>query len=403
MRRLTTAPPSATLAVCLALLVAGCGRGAGPVAGDGGDRGTPALGGDAAVTVQAAAPAFPVTATKNTTRVPGGDPVAIAAATARAVFPGLTRESRPQAVAVVDRRDWRTVLAASVLMSVPIRAPLLLSDAGQDLPPASARALAALAPTGSRAAGGAQVIRIGSVPRPDGTRTTDIAGRDPFALAAAIDATLSAARGRTGDRVLVVPADHPDYAAPAAAYAAKSGDSILFTRRGRIPPATRAAIAAHQQPKIFVLGPPTVIGRAVVRELRKLGSVTRIGAGTPVESAIAFARYAESGFGWGVVDPGHGLVFARADADPATAGAASALSASGSYGPLLLLSGPRALDPPLTEFLKAIQPGYRTDPVRGVYNHGWIVGDPAAISPTAQARLDSLLEIMPETVAPATP
>lgn len=351
----------------------------------------------------APAPGFPVTATKNTTRVLGADPVALAAAVARAVFPGLTRETRPQVVAVVDRRDWRTALAASVLMSPPVRAPLLLSDAGQELPAPSAAALKGMTPSGSKAVGGAQVIRVGSVPRPAGLKTTDIAGRDPFALAAAVDATMSAARGKTGDRVIVVPADEPAYAAPAAAYAAKSGDSILFARRDSVPAATRAAIALHQQPKIFVLGPPQAIGPKATEALRKLGTVTRVGAVTPVANAIAFARFATTDFGWGIIDPGHGVVVARDDADPATAAAVAALSASGSYGPLLLLSAANRIDPALVSFLRSIQPGYRTDPVRGVYNHGWLVGDPGAITPAVQARLDSLLEIMSTQTAPTAP
>jgi hypothetical protein len=33
--------------------------------------------------------------------------------------------------------------------------------------------------------------------------------------------------------------------------------------------------------------------------------------------------------------------------------------------------------------------------VRGVYNHGWLVGDAKILTPGLQARLDSLLEIMP--------
>jgi hypothetical protein len=31
--------------------------------------------------------------------------------------------------------------------------------------------------------------------------------------------------------------------------------------------------------------------------------------------------------------------------------------------------------------------------VRGVYNHGWLIGDEAAIAPATQAELDSMLEI----------
>ena len=43
---------------------------------------------------------------------------------------------------------------------------------------------------------------------------------------------------------------------PAAAWAARSGDSVLFTRRddaARPPPGARCA--AHEQPNIYVLGP----------------------------------------------------------------------------------------------------------------------------------------------------
>ncbi|MCW3012616.1 MAG: hypothetical protein JWO90_3020 [Solirubrobacterales bacterium] len=397
MARLTARLAPAALALCSALLLSGCGRGA--TTESVGAPAAPALGAPKGEADEKPAVdlGFPGFATKNTTRVGASDPVAIAAGVARSTFPGLTPQSRPDAVAIVDRRDWRTALAASVLMSPPVRAPLLFADGSSKLPEASATALEALDPKGSEAAGGAEVIRLGSVPRPAGRRSTDIAARDPFAAARALDAFQAAARGKTTDRVIVVSADEPAYAAPAAAYAAKSGDPILFTRRDTLPPATRAALKTHQQPKIYVLGPSRVIGAAVTRELRKLGTVKRIGGADPVRNAIEFASFTETDFGWGVVDPGHGLVFARADADPATAAAAAPLSASGTYGPLLLLSGKDTVDPPLTEYLEGIQPGYRTDPVRGVYNHGWLVGDARAMTPTLQARLDTLLEIMLET------
>ena len=50
---------------------------------------------------------------------------------------------------------------------------------------------------------------------------------------------------------------------------------------------------------------------------------------------------------------------------------------------------------PLQEYLLDVQPGYDDDPVRGVYNHGWIVGDEKAISVDVQSRIDALLEIQP--------
>jgi hypothetical protein len=113
-----------------------------------------------------------------------------------------------------------------------------------------------------------------------------------------------------------------------------------------------------------------------------------------VRSSIDFARFVDGDFGWGVIDPGHGLVFARAD-KPLDAAAAAMLSASGTYGPLILLSSATRLDAPLAEYLLDIQPGYSKDPVRGVYNHGWIVGDDKAISVAVQSQIDSLLEISP--------
>ena len=223
-------------------------------------------------------------------------------------------------------------------------------------------------------------------------RTTDITGRDPFALARALDAFQTAARGKSSERVLVVSADDPAFAMPAAAWAAKAGDPVLFVHRDSVPQETKAALLAHDQPRIYILGPPSTVSASVATELKKLGTVKRLGADNPIDNAIAFARYSDPTFGWGVVDPGHGLVFARSDR-PLDAAAASPLSVSGSYGPLLLLASPTGLDGAVGQYLLDIQPGYTRDPVRGVYNHGWIVGDDRAISVATQARIDSLLEI----------
>jgi hypothetical protein len=336
---------------------------------------------------------FPAFATKNTTRVGGGDAVADAAAVARAVYPAVTGGTRPDAVTLVDQRDWRSAVAASALMSRPVRAPVLFAD-GKNLPAASDAALQALGPTGSRALSGAQVIRIGDVAKPSGFKTRDLAGGDPYTVADAIDKTLSSARGAPSDAVVVASADAPAYTMPAAGWAAKSGDPVLYVKRDVVPPATVTALKRHDQPKIYVLGPAKVVGSAVIKKLRELGTVKRIEGPDPVRNAIAFARYVDGTFGWGVVDPGHGLVFASA-AQPLVAAAAAPLSAAGTYGPLLLLDSPRAVPRAISGYLLDIQPGYRKDPVRGVYNHGWVIGDDRAVTTATQARLDALLEITP--------
>jgi putative cell wall-binding protein len=306
------------ICLCLALALAGCG-------GKSASKNTqPNLGAKGTDTQAAQGLGFPQVATKNTTRVGGADPVANAAAVAQAVFP----DSHPTAVTLVDSGDWRAGIAASALFAKPVGAPILLSD-GTSLPGASDSALKALEPTGSKAAGGAQIIRVGDVAQVSGRKTTDIKGANPFAVARAIDAFLAATRGKSSDRVIVASADNAPFAMPAAGYAAKSGEPVLFATKDTLPPDTRTALKAHQQPKIYLLGPTSVIGTKVESQLRKLGKVTRIEGPDPVQNAIAFARFSDGGFGWGVVDPGHGLVFTSQAADPQTAAAAAPLSGSG--------------------------------------------------------------------------
>ncbi|MDX6686703.1 MAG: hypothetical protein QOF86_2831 [Baekduia sp.] len=391
----------AAVVLLIAFVAAGCGRSSDPTMKK--SATTPTLGAKGTETTAAGDLGFPSFATKNTTRIGGADPTADAAAAARAVYTGTSRITRPRAVVLADDRDWRVGLAASVLMSSPVRAPLLYAHGPGALPAATKAALAALAPSGSKPAGGAQVVRVGDVPELPGTRTTDLRGADAFAMARAIDAFQAAARGATSDRVVVVGAGSPEYAMPAAAWAAKAGDPILFTNRDDVPSDTRAAIAAHQQPKIYVLGPPSTVSEKAMTQLRKLGSVTRISGPSAPASSVAFARFVDGAFGWGVVDPGHGLVFASTSR-PGDAAAAAPLSASGTYGPLLVSDTPDKLPPALQGYLLDIQPGYPRDPVRGVYNHGWIVGDQGAFSVPVQSQIDSLLEIVPvnERAAPTT-
>jgi hypothetical protein len=382
------------LAAILALLVSACGgddkKPTAPA------QQTPPVTGQTGETVPQTGPplGFPVFATKNTTRVAGGDAIADAAAVALASYPARTPESRPAAVILAEARDWRTGLAASVLASRPIRAPVLFAD-GDKLPDATKAALDALQPTGSKEAGGAQVIRVGTKAPVEGYKTTDINAANPAALAAAVDRLQTAAAGAPSGAIVVASSDRPEYAMPAAGWGAKSGNPLLWVNAQGVPPETAAAIKAHKQAAIYVLGPADSVPDKVLDELDKIGgTVKRISGNDPVSNAIAFARFKDGDFGWYVVDPGHGLVFANARR-PQDAAAAAMLSASGTYGPLLLLTDAGVLPQPLQDYLLDIQPGYDPDPVRGVYNHGWIIGDETAIAAAVQARIDTLLEIQP--------
>jgi hypothetical protein len=388
-------PRSLAVLLVAALAVVGCGRDK-PVT----DQQRPAL-----VAPQRAEPEnldFPERATKNTTRIPGVEAIDTAAAVARAVYPDPQRH--PDAVTLVDTSDWRVAIAASALTAAPFNAPVLFTD-GTDMPGASSSALKALAPKGSAAAGDAQVIRIGAVAKPAGYKASDVAGDNAFGLTRAIAALLRSAKPGKTARVVIASADDASFAAPAAAYAAKSGDPVLFVTKDAVPPQTRAALAALAglaRPRIYILGPSSVISPTVRKQLSRLGPVKRFGGRDPVANALAAARYRDGAFGWGVVDPGHGLVFARAGR-PLDAVAAAPLSASGTFGPLLLLDDATQLPQSVQQYLLDIQPGYNTDPVTGVYNHAWIIGNANAISVAAQARIDALLEIVPVRTPDAPP
>jgi ell wall binding domain 2 (CWB2) len=379
----------------LLLLLAGCGGGDGD-GDDSSDGGgatpeAPVLGREGDDEEAATELGFPAFATRNTTRVGGADEIADAAAVAQAVYPSRDRDTRPRAVTLVDTSDWRVAVSAAQLMSAPLRAPVLLSDRGE-LPAASEQALGRLIPTGAEEAGGAQVIQVGDAAAAEGYRTTRVEGADHAALAQAIDRLAIAAAGKPSAAVVVASSDQPGFSMPAAGWAAKSGHPVLWVTRDAIPAATRAAITAHKRPRIYVLGPESAVSDKVLEDLSELGEARRIGAADPVANAIAFARFSDGSFGWNVVDPGHGLVFASTQR-PLDAAAAAPLSASGTYGPLLLVTAANALPAPLQDYLLDIQPGYDRDPVRGVYNHGWLIGDESAISVDVQARIDTLLEI----------
>jgi hypothetical protein len=144
---------------------------------------------------------------------------------------------------------------------------------------------------------------------------------------------------------------------------------------------------------MYIVGPSAVVPEKVASELGRFGTVTRISGPDPVTNAIAVARFTDGSFGWGVLEPGHGLVFTNASR-PFDGPAAAPLAAIGDYGPLLLLESPDRVPAALGVYLNNLQPGSPSaGPVHGVYNHGWIIGDEGAVSARTQADLDARLEI----------
>lgn len=338
---------------------------------------------------------FPTFATKNTTRVAGADAIADAAAVALAVHPSTGGVPGPDAVSLVDAGEWQAGVAAASIVGAPVGAPMLITDSGE-VPPLTATAIRELDPQGSAATAGRQVFVIGAAATPQGFETLSVDGSDPAELAAAVDELRDRLAGDP-DHIVVASSDDPAYAMPAAAWAARSGDPVLFTTEKSLPKPTIAALRRHDGVDVFVLGPESVISAKVMKQIEHVApSAQRVGAEGAVENAIAFARYSSSDFGWNINDPGHGFVIANSTR-PLDGPVASPLSASGTWGPLLVTDDGAALPGPLRGYLLDLKPGYVDDPTRALYNHGWLIGDTSALSVDLQAEVDDLAEVAPVT------
>ena len=337
---------------------------------------------------------FPAFATRNTTRVGGADPTADAAGVALASYPSLGGVGGPQAAILAPAGSWQDALAATPLTADPVDAPILLGEPGST-PQITSDALTALSPKGLEKEDGAQLIAVGGVAVPDGLDAVELDETDPAALAGGIDAERARLSGEEDPaHLLVVSSADAASAMPAAAWAARSGDPILFADGDDVPKATLEVVERHPKTPIYVLGPEAAVSAKAVDTLGRAGDVKvkRVGADDPVDNAIAFARYVDGDFGWNINDPGHGFVLANADR-PLDAAIAAPLSAGGMPGPLLLTDDAETIPESLQGFFSDTEPGYVDDPTRAVYNHVWVIGDASAISVSFQSQVDALTKL----------
>jgi hypothetical protein len=337
---------------------------------------------------------FPEFATKNTTRVAGADPVANAAAVALATFPSTGGVAGPDAISLIDAKDWRSGIAAASLAGPPIGAPILISS-HDGVPSLTTDAIKALGPSGSATTQGTQLFEVGNTETPSGLDSKHLSGKTPAGIAAEVDSLRQELTGEKPKDVLLVSTAQPRYAMPAASWAARSGEPILFVGRDSVPKETIDALKRAEGADVFALGPSSAISDKALEEVKRVAKTpVRIGDSDPVQNAIDFARFSAGSFGWNITDPGHGLVIAP-DSEPLDAAAAAPLSASGSWGPLLVTDDSRQVPDAMRGYLLDIKPGYVTDPTRAVYNHVWIIGDQSTISVGFQAQVDDLAEVAP--------
>lgn len=324
-------------------------------------------------------------------RIPGRTPSDVAGAALLATH----AVEQPSGWVVVRQDKWRTALIAAQFAASPVNAALL--PAAKDYFPSGAYdMLLRITPSGFPRGKGLEALLLDKVGQ---DVLIDLQDRElKFAL---INATSPAKlandavpfRGGWAEKysaeIVVASADRVDYALPAAAWTAFSGDSLAYVSRRGVPAPTIEMLRLRKgvtlkTPNIYVVGPPSVIPDAVVSQLAAYGNVTRIAGPTPTETAIAFARFRDgrTGFGWGL-QKGPVSVSLVNSKHWANAIGAFAYSAHGPRAPVIPIPDGKRLPIEVIRYLRDMR---SNDP-----NHGFVFGDQKSISSDVLRQLDAVL------------
>lgn len=203
--------------------------------------------------------------------------------------------------------------------------------------------------------------------------------------------------GEVQKNVIVISGDNNNklYSLPALSWVSHMPEPPLFVRENEIPQATKDALKKRNaKANIYIIGPEKVVSKQVEDQLKQYGKVTRISGDTPVANSIAFAVYKdkETGFGWGITEPGHGLALVSTST-PNLALVAGPFAHKGKHAPMILLDNGQ-LTKELYSFLAKIKPTFEKDPTTGPYNHAYLIGNFNKISFQTQGILDERLEIV---------
>ncbi|MBN3524731.1 cell wall-binding repeat-containing protein [Paenibacillus apiarius] len=345
----------------------------------------------------------PWIATKNTVRVNTDDPVKAAVTVSRTVWPATGDNQRPNGVVLVPDDDWAIAMAAADLIHFPNNGPLLYIRK-DGIPDETLSELKRLKPKGSPENGGVQAIVVGDADasvmeqlKQLGLKADVIKGDEPAKLAADIDAYYTRANKEQPRSVIIASADDAKFALPAVNWIAHMPEPVLYVSHQGIPQATADALAKRRKHAVmYVIGPEQAVPARVAKELEAFGRVVRIQGEDPVQQAIAFAKYKDvkTGFGWGIVSPGHNFSFVR-EGEEWLAIAQAPFAHMGKHAPLLLMSGGKVPHEVRT-YLESVRPRYNTTPVEGPYNAAWLTGAEGSVMPSVQSEVDALLEIEPK-------
>ena len=346
---------------------------------------------DATVTRLSAGKPAPVEVGRNVARVPGRSPSDVAAA---AVLAGHA-DGGPRGWLLVPTDDWTNVAVAAQFAASPVGAAIMPIER-EYIPTGPADVIGRLEARGFPRAKGLAALVLGRAGddvfaelQDRGLKLTQLKAPSPAEL------SLKAVPFRGGwaaahsSSVVVVSSEARDFALPAIAWSAYSGDTVAFVDRRGVPARTAALLQQRRKlridkPSIYVLGSARVVPERVMSELRRFGTVKRLPGGTPAEAAVELARYRDrgTGFGWGMAK-GPATVSLVNPRDWANAVGALNFAAAGPQAPVLLTDPDGSLPPGVKRYLRGVRvkrPG-----------QAFVFGDAQSVPSRTVGALDGLL------------
>ncbi|HEX8084724.1 MAG TPA: cell wall-binding repeat-containing protein [Solirubrobacteraceae bacterium] len=334
---------------------------------------------------------------RSAARIPGLSAADVAGAAVMAAYPP-EEGKRPRGFVLVEKGSWREIVLAAQFAADPVNAAVLPIER-EYLPTAAVDLVYRLKPTGFPKAKGLQALILGAAGddvladlQDAGLKMSQLKGIAPAKLSAELVPYRSGFAGRHTSSILIVSSrgEHRDYALPAAAWSAFSGDTVAFVDGDEIPDATRHILVQREKlrlekPTMYVIGPESVIPRRVVEELEPYGEVKRVAGRDAPETAVAVARFRDrsTGFGWGQYK-GPGSVSLVNPRDWANAVGALSFAARGPRAPLLLTDANGRLPSSVRTYLREL----RGDEA----SQGFAFGDESSIATPLLTELDGLLQ-----------
>jgi MFS family permease len=213
-----------------------------------------------------------------------------------------------------------------------------------------------------------------------------------------MDALVEESLSLLGDSsvIVIISAEEPAYALPAAYTAAYFRVPVVPVEEGSIPESLQNSLENREEKVIFVAAPERLLSDLFLEELEAFGEVNRVADENIYRHALLWARSRWGNFGWGMDEDFHfdayyNFVLANPET-PEFAAAGLPLAYQGNYGPLLYTQS-GDLNDYVDQYFWRLSPDFFAFPSDGPFMNVRVVGGPESVSYNAQARADLALEV----------